>query len=334
MQGPDEAYPNNYQSNEADPIDHQFYQAFLDSGMFDAVDPNNYQFDKFSINLDFDEAYLNNPQFNRDNPEGHQSNEAYPQNRHLVDAVPNTEETDTLDDQLPNFKRRRTENTESSHIALAHEHAPITTSVARASVASMSTDRSSRFSASTARSSFVSTSTGRSSVASMMSPLVLVDQPGEESAYKYKCLICHMGEGDSRKVYVRKEGNTPDEHAAAGTPESITKVNPGRAPKPKNSWNSQTLLEKHIRENHLLMFQRTNSSEYICFFCPCGNVTNQPCGGRLLNKQALLNHVSTAHHEIPDDRARYHHPCAPINSRSYPQKLFDRLTRKDNSTSN
>lgn len=229
-------------------------------------------------------------------------------NSYPFDASYDLDDASDMDTELPNIKRRKTEDGST----------PISTLPNRNSSGTTSTARSSLLSTATTRSSVLSTSTARSSVSSMSTNPLSTDET-------YECAVCNMGKGGAQRTYTRRKEAVDSGEISGGTPEAMIQSNPRQAKRP-SQFKSVTWYNNHITAHHQELFRRTNSEELICLFCQCGTVMGQPkCAGRLESVDDLLLHLRNNHSKPSGVRTHFHHFCPPLSTRSYPRQLLEKL---------
>ncbi|KAH7397423.1 hypothetical protein BKA66DRAFT_546436 [Pyrenochaeta sp. MPI-SDFR-AT-0127] len=239
-------------------------------------------------------------------------------NSQLGDAPYDLDDVSDMDTEMPNIKRRKTEDGCTPVSTPSNCVSSGTNPTARSSLLTTATARSSVLSTSTTRSSVLSTSTSRSSVSSISTNHLSTDET-------YECPVCNMGKGAAQRTYTRKREAADNGDTSRGTPETTLQSNPRQVKRP-GQFKSVTWFNNHMTAHHQELFRRTNSEELLCLFCPCATVMGQPkCTGRFESVDDLLLHLLNNHSKPSDVRTKFHHWCPPLSTRSYPRQILEKL---------
>lgn len=165
----------------------------------------------------------------------------------------------------------------------------------RSSSGTSSTFRSSYKTADTRRTSTTSMNSGRASSADEMASAAIHAQP---RGTHYICPCCNMGDGHVKRSYNRS-GGTSTEFVPTSLRNSMEF---------QNTYKKPSTFDKHIRERHRRLFERTGSTQFVCVFCLC----KYPCAGRFYTEQELLDHLRATHAQIPEQVEHTHHVCGPL----------------------
>ena len=138
---------------------------------------------------------------------------------------------------------------------------------------------------------------------------------------RHICPICNIGSGQEKRPYNKRLPNNG--HPKAGF--SFTSPLPLNAPKVyKSEFQMQTAFDRHITGSHVRVFQSINSSEYICYLCPCDCVKSKTlsCSARYPadsseKKQGFLDHLRDAHAQTPESLVWFPHLCSPTTTEYY-----------------
>ena len=143
--------------------------------------------------------------------------------------------------------------------------------------------------------------------------------PGAGHAHQQEflnCPICHMGSGRETRASGRNSINS--ETTATGS-SSIPSYEAIRAAK----FQKPLAFDRHITERHEKIFQSVNSSDYICYLCPCDCIAHgaSRCTARFSTdthgKLCFLDHLKTSHAGDPDSLAWWQHLCPPSTTADY-----------------
>ncbi len=128
----------------------------------------------------------------------------------------------------------------------------------------------------------------------------------------YTCPVCDMG--DDNSIY---------SHSPEKAPESLRSSS-----QQTHSWPCPSPFHAHF-VTHLRLFQRTNSSEYHCFLCPCGHIMGEPCNSRFSTIGAFLKHITEAHSKPSEQRRSFQHYCAPLSDDSSTPEVLEELKSRN-----
>ena len=146
---------------------------------------------------------------------------------------------------------------------------------------------------------------------------------------RHICPICNIGSGQEKRPYNKRLPNNDQTEAKF----SFTSPPPLNTPKVyKNEFQMPTAFDRHITGSHVRVFQSINSSEYICYLCPCDCVKNrtQSCSARYPadsseKKQGFLDHLRAAHAKAPESLVWFPHLCSPITKEYYTDPVVRRV---------
>ena len=143
--------------------------------------------------------------------------------------------------------------------------------------------------------------------------------PGAGHAHQQEflnCPICHMGSG--RETRASGRNSIKSETTATGS-SFIPSYEAIRAAK----FQKPLAFDRHITERHEKIFQSVNSSDYICYLCPCDCIAYgaSRCTARFSTDThgnlCFLDHLETSHAGDPDSLAWWQHLCPPSTTADY-----------------
>lgn len=131
------------------------------------------------------------------------------------------------------------------------------------------------------------------------------------SPSRYVCPFCNMGIGHTKRAYQKSSSKWN----AKSTTCAVAPI----ATKSDWEWKRITAFNDHVVKRHARLFQRANSNEFYCGFCPCDNITyeSSTCSATFPRFQDLLEHLRSRHAQTTDVLTNCQHRCAPISDQSY-----------------
>jgi len=109
---------------------------------------------------------------------------------------------------------------------------------------------------------------------------------------EFACPKCNMGDGHTIRPYTRKGGTPADKNVSAETANSNQEI------KPPKIFKNTACFDRHVIAAHRRDFKSSDSSEYICRYCPCGIVDGHlACAARFEENDfdGLLQHLRESH---------------------------------------
>lgn len=131
-----------------------------------------------------------------------------------------------------------------------------------------------------------------------------------------KCPICHMGSGRETRASGRKSAKSETTATGSSSIPSHDALRTAKFQKP-------SAFDRHIIERHEKIFQSVNSSDYICYLCPCDSIAHGAlrCTARFstdtYGKLCFLDHLKASHAKDPDSLVWWQHLCPPSTTADY-----------------
>ncbi len=82
----------------------------------------------------------------------------------------------------------------------------------------------------------------------------------------------------------------------------------------KKPWTGPTWFQTHVNAEHISMFKRRDSHDYICRFCLCNGQNS--CRAIFDDRAKLSNHLATEHSDLSDLGPIFDHACDSLLPRS------------------
>jgi hypothetical protein len=109
---------------------------------------------------------------------------------------------------------------------------------------------------------------------------------------EFACPKCNMGDGHAIRPYTRKGDTSADKIDSAET------ANSNQETKPPKVFKNTACFDRHVVAAHKRDFKSSDSSEYICRYCPCGIFDGHlACAARFEENDfdGLLQHLRESH---------------------------------------
>lgn len=160
---------------------------------------------------------------------------------------------------------------------------------------------------------------------------------GKLKREKYMCPVCNMGSGHQTRTYNRHSvGNRSSRNGSSSSCASSPSSDVSRAY--AREFQLASAFDRHIVEMHERMFQRTNSTEFVCGFCWCDSIGIKApdCAARFsadpYGKKDFLDHLRLFHARNPDILTWHQHTCSPTTTASYTDPLVRRMAKSFSQT--